>query len=121
MIKSSIPVLRATSIQEAERFYCKRLGFEKRFAYRVDETLDDPCYMGLVMDGVWLHVSSFPGDGVVGSCVYLIVDSVDAFHAQLVEKGVPIELPPTDQTWGNRETYVTDPDGNTLRFVEELS
>jgi len=23
---------------------------------------------------------------------------------------------PVDQTWGTREFYVTDPDGNTLRF-----
>jgi catechol 2,3-dioxygenase-like lactoylglutathione lyase family enzyme len=34
-----------------------------------------------------------------------------------VGRGVPIELPPTDQTWGNREMYVNDPDGNSLRFI----
>lgn len=119
MIKNSIPVLRSTSSEEARRFYCDQLGFEQRFAYRLDESQDDPCYMGLVMNSTWLHVSSFPGDGVLGSAVYIIVDDVDEFHAGLVEKGVPIALQPTDQTWGNRETYVKDPDGNTLRFVQE--
>ena len=34
-------------------------------------------------------------------------------------KGVPIDLRPTDQTWGNREMYVKDPDGNSIRFVRE--
>jgi hypothetical protein len=54
--------------------------------------------MGLTRDGVWLHVSSFSGDGVSGGVVYLVVDDVDALHAELVAKGVPIDLRPTDQT-----------------------
>jgi uncharacterized glyoxalase superfamily protein PhnB len=47
------------------------------------------------------------------------VEDVDALHAELVAKGVPIDLEPTDQTWGNREMYVKDPDGNSIRFVHE--
>jgi uncharacterized glyoxalase superfamily protein PhnB len=39
--------------------------------------------------------------------------------AEFVAKGVPIALQPTDQTWGNREMYVKDADGNCLRFVRE--
>ena len=121
MLKASIPVLLSTSSVDSEQFYCGQLGFEKRFAYRLDESLDDPCYMGLEQDGVWLHVSSFLGDGVVGSAAYIIVDDVDALHARLLQRGVEIELPPTDQSWGNRETYVKDPDGNSLRFIQETS
>ena len=26
---------------------------------------------------------------------------------------------PIDQSWGTREFYVDDPDGNTLRFIEQ--
>jgi catechol 2,3-dioxygenase-like lactoylglutathione lyase family enzyme len=59
------------------------------------------------------------GDGVSGGVVYLVVDDVDALHAELVVKGVPIDLRPTDQTWGNREMYVKDPDGSNIRFVRE--
>ena len=119
MIQNAIPVIRVSSSRSAERFYCDQLGFEKRFAYRIDDSLEDPCYLGLMINNTWLHVSSFPGDGVFGAAVYLIVDDVDAVHAKLVERGVAIDLEPTDQTWGNRETYVKDPDGNTLRFVQE--
>jgi uncharacterized glyoxalase superfamily protein PhnB len=32
---------------------------------------------------------------------------------------VAVDLPPTDQTWGNREMYVKDPDGNAIRFVRQ--
>jgi catechol 2,3-dioxygenase-like lactoylglutathione lyase family enzyme len=73
--------------------------------------------VGLSRDGVWLHASSFSGDGVSGGVVNLLVDDVDALHAELEGKGVAIALQPTDQTWGNREMYVRDPDGNTLRFL----
>jgi catechol 2,3-dioxygenase-like lactoylglutathione lyase family enzyme len=102
----------------AEYFYCNLLGFKKDFAYRPNEALPDPCYMGLSRDRIWLVVSSFPGDGVAGSVANVLVDNVDALHAEFVAKGVPIELAPTDQTWGNREMYVKDADGNCLRFIQ---
>jgi steroid delta-isomerase-like uncharacterized protein len=74
--------------------------------------------MGVSRNGVWLHLSSFSGDGVSGGVVYLAVDDVDALHAELVAKGIRIDLVPTDQTWGNREMYVQDADRNSIRFVQ---
>jgi len=47
----------------------------------------------------------------------LVVEDVDALHAELKTRGVTIDLEPTDQSWGNREMYVRDPDGNSIRFV----
>jgi len=75
--------------------------------------------MGLTRDGVKIHVSSFSGDGVSGGVVFLLVDDVDALHAELVAKGVSIALEPTEQSWRNREMYVKDADGNSIRFVQE--
>ena len=117
MFKCAIPVLHVSSAGPAEDFYCNRLGFQRKFAYRFDEASPDPCYMGLMRDAVTLHLSSFSGDGVSGGVVFLVVEDVDRLHAELVAKGVPIALEPTDQSWGNREMYVDDPDGNSLRFV----
>ncbi len=102
----------------AAAFYCGRLGFRRQFAYRADGARADPCYPGLARDGVELHVSSVPGDGVAGGAVFLLVGDVDVVHAELVGRGVPIALPPTDQTWGNREMYVRDLDDSSLRFVQ---
>ena len=73
--------------------------------------------MGLTRDDVKVHVSSFSGDGVAGGVVFLGVEDVDALHKELKATGVVIDLEPTDQSWGNREMYVNDPDGNSLRFV----
>jgi len=119
LFKFAIPVLHVSSSAVAEDFYCNRLGFRRQFSYRFDEAKPDPCYMGLMRDGAWLHVSSFSGDGVSGGVVYLLVEDVDALHAELVSKGVPIDTGPVDQTWGNREMYVRDADGNSIRFVCE--
>jgi len=119
MLKLVIPVLHVSNAAQAEQFYCAGLGFKKRFSYRADESRADPCYMGLARDGVVLHVSSFSGDGVAGGVVNLLVDDVDALYAEFKAKGIDIALPPTDQTWGNREMYVKDAGGNTLRFIRE--
>lgn len=119
MFKLAIPVLHVKSSAAAEEFYCNRLGFRRHFAYRVDENKPDPCYMGLARDDAWLHLSSFSGDGISGSVVYLLVDDVDGLHEELRRKGVRIDLEPTDQTWGNREMYVKDSDGNSIRFVRD--
>lgn len=121
MLKFAIPVLHVGSSRAAEEFYCDQLGFRLRFAYRLDETRPDPCYMGVTRDGVWLHLSSFSGDGVSGGVVYLAVEDVDALHRELASKGVPIDTGPVDQTWGNREMYVKDADQNSVRFVQEAT
>ena len=118
MLRSAITVLHVSSVEDDERFYCGPLGFRREFAYRPDPDRADPCYLGLAKDEVRLHVSSFSGDGVAGGVVFLLVDDIDSFFRELADRGVDIDLPPTDQTWGNREMYLSDPDGNSLRFVE---
>jgi uncharacterized glyoxalase superfamily protein PhnB len=47
----------------------------------------------------------------------VLVDDVDGLHDELLHRGVRIDLQPTDQTWGNREMSVRDPDGNSIRFI----
>ena len=113
-----IPVLHVSQSVKASQFYCDGLGFHERFVYRPDDPKLDPCYMGLERDGVHLHVSSFPGDGVPGGVATFIVDDLDELHAELVAKGVSLDFEPTLQSWGNREMYVTDMDRNSVRFIE---
>lgn len=102
----------------AEKFYCKGLGFTLEFCYRPNTPNPDPCYMGLTRDAAVLHLSTFAGDGVLGSAVYVFIDDVDAYHAELVANGVPIDTPPVDQTWGTREMFIRDADGNRIQFAQ---
>jgi hypothetical protein len=34
------------------------------------------------------------------------------------DRDSPVHHGPVNQTWGTREFYVDDPDGNTLRFTQ---
>ena len=117
MINLAIPLLHVSDPISAERFYCDQLGFKKTFDYRPFGE-PGPCYMGLVRDDVRVHLSSFPGDGKAGNAIVLIVDNVDDLHKEFLRKGVEIDLEPTDQSWGNREMYVTDADDNSIRFTQ---
>jgi len=120
MLEGAVPIVHVSESIVAEAFYCGALGFEKRFAYRPSPAAD-PCYMGVQRDGAVLHLSSFSGDSVAGTAVYVRVDNVDALHAEFTAKGIAIALPPTDQTWGNREMYLRDADGNCIRFAQPRS
>jgi len=116
MIRSTVPILHVRRIEAAEAFYCGLLGFRVAFSVPVHDDRPDPGYLGLTRDGVELHVSSYPGDGVGWGAAYFRVEDVDALHAEFVAKGAPIPDEPADTTWGTRELYVRDPDGNSLRF-----
>jgi uncharacterized glyoxalase superfamily protein PhnB len=118
MLKLAIPLLHISNSAVAEEFYCSRLGFQREFVHRPDGATTDPCYMGVTRDGIWLNLSSFSGDGVSGGVVNLITEEVDALHAEFVAKGIPIAVGPVDQTWGSREMYVKDADGNCIRFIQ---
>ena len=71
MLRMAIPLLHVADSARAEDFYCNRLGFRLRSAYRADASRSDPCYLALSRDGVWLHVSSFSGDGVSGGVAHV--------------------------------------------------
>lgn len=115
---TAIPLLHVSSSVAAEDFYCAKLGFTKEWEYRPATPDAEPGYLGLSRDGVLLHVSSFSGDGVSGGVASFYVRNVDALFTEFSTMGFPIELPPYDQTWGNREMYVRDADGNSLRFIQ---
>ncbi len=117
MIRRAIPVLHVANAARALRFYCHGLGFQLEFQHRPEGVTEDPCYMGVSRDGVWLHLSSFAGDGTAAAVVNLMVDEVDKFYTELQAKHVHVDMPPVDQSWGSREMYVKDGDGNCLRFI----
>jgi len=119
MIKLAVPLLHVSTAKAAIDFYCDRLGFNLEFANGIDYAQSDPCYAAISRDGIWINLSSFSGDGVAGGVVNLIVDDVDELYNEFVANSVAIHLPPVDQSWGSREMYVKDADGNCLRFIDE--
>jgi catechol 2,3-dioxygenase-like lactoylglutathione lyase family enzyme len=93
-----------------------------------DDDLDDPSFSVLSRDGDRVFLSSHRGDGTFGTVVVVMTSEVDALFRKYRERGLQtpgnpdapehVHEGPIDQSWGAREFYVDDPDGNTLRFTQ---
>lgn len=120
-----IATLRCRSMRTSLAFYTGVLDFERVDG---DDILDDPCFSVLARDQDQMFLSSHGGDGEFGSVVVVMTTDVDALFRHYRARGLQSpgnpEAPqhvhegPIDQTWGTREFYVDDPDGNTLRFTQ---
>jgi DNA-binding transcriptional ArsR family regulator/catechol 2,3-dioxygenase-like lactoylglutathione lyase family enzyme len=53
-----------------------------------------------------------------GINLYFAVGAVDAHFGHASDAGVEFDFPPTTMSWGARHSYVTDPDGHTISFVQ---
>ena len=121
-VQRVVPIFKVTDIRAAVDFYCSTLGFVIDFTYVASP--EGPTYVGVSLDGHQIHLSTFAGDGVTGTAAYLYVDDVDVLFRGFLQRGFktrgnrpsPVDDGPVDQTWGMREVYVREPDGNTLRF-----
>lgn len=117
-----VPLFYCDDMAAALAFYTERLDFELLDPQASSQDL----VVLLVRDGAELMLTRLPLDQKPAIAAIAIVDDVDALYARFAARGLdqsdrtesPVHLGPTDQSWGTREHYVTDPAGNTLRFVQ---
>jgi catechol 2,3-dioxygenase-like lactoylglutathione lyase family enzyme len=123
-----IPQIRCSRFGEAFDFYTKILDFE----YVDGDTpanAKDAAFSVLSRGGDQIFLCNY--DGGTCSVIALMVDDVDAVFRKFRARGlhtpgdpdVPAEevhQGPLNQTWGTREFYVQDPDGNSLRFTQVI-
>lgn len=120
-----IPMIRCARVHASIDFYTKVLDFTCVGVWPENE---DPAYAVLMRGADEVHLSSHAGDGVPGQALGVIVEDVDALFQAFRDRGLkvsaegdsPVHQGPVEQTWGTREVYVDDPDGNTLRFIERV-
>lgn len=118
-----IPSVRCRNMRIALAFYTGVLDFDRVDG---DDSLDDPSFSILSRNGDRLILSSHSGDGEYGQAIVIETENVDEVVRTLRDRGLrtpgdrrsPVHEGPLDQSWGTREFYVDDPDGNTLRFVQ---
>ncbi len=117
-----IPTVRCRSMQVALAFYTGVLDFAR--AGDADDG-DDASFTVLSRAGDLLFLSTGTGDGEFGQAVVVMTEDVDALFEKFLRRGLvrparesPVHHGPVDQSWGTREFYVDDPDGNTLRFTQ---
>lgn len=91
------------------------------FTLKWPEELIDDGVADLIREGAELQLTVYESDRLLGSVVNLWVDDVDGLFKKYRERGLdtsrkagsPVHQGPVDQSWGRREFYVTDDDGNT--------
>ena len=116
-----IPCFRCKSMKESLRFYQSVLDFKLVFSTGDN----DPDFSVLERGGSYLHLSSHSGDGAFGAVAAVVVTDIDTLCQFYQGRGhktehldSPVHRAPLDQTWGTREFYIEDPNGNTLRYVQ---
>ena len=122
-----IPQIRCRRFAEAFEFYTNILDFE--YVDGDDPTAADATFCVLSREGDLIFLSS--SDGGDRSVMAVMVDDVDAVFRKVRARGLKtpgdpdapaqeVHQGPLDQTWGTREFYVEDPDGNSVRFTQVI-
>lgn len=119
-----IPIFRCRNMKEAISFYTRILDFELKEA----GASPDDWVVALKNGDAELLLTSLEGDQKIGIAANVLVDDIDGLFEKYVSRGLdtsakedsPVHQGPLNQTWGNREFYVTDADGNTLRFFQPV-
>jgi len=112
----AIPVFRMFSVGKAKDFYLDFLGFGLDWEHRFEA--DAPVYMQISRDDLVLHLSEHHGDGSPGAVVFVRINDLAAYHAEISAKGYRYLRPGIEpRDWGNEMTVI-DPFGNRIRFTE---
>ncbi|MNU74795.1 Bleomycin resistance protein [compost metagenome] len=114
---AAIPILRIFSLEKAREFYLDFLGFTWDWEHRFEAGM--PLYAQVHRGDLVLHLSEHHGDGTPGSAVFVRMQGVDEFHAEVSAKRYGYMRPCVeDMPWG-RVMAVIDPFGNRLSFCED--
>ena len=111
-------------MKNALDFYTGILDFRLKYA----EASVNDWVIDLINEGAELQLTVLESDNLFGSVINVWVDDVDGLFKKYLERGLDtsnkknssVHQGPLDQTWGTREFYVTDDEGNTLRFCKAL-
>jgi catechol 2,3-dioxygenase-like lactoylglutathione lyase family enzyme len=120
-----IPLFKVKDMAAAIHHYTEILDF--RMTWHEDNA--DSAVVDLGHEQMEIQLTTHESDRLFGSIVYVHVPDVDSLFAKFLGRGLDtsgkldsaVHQGPTNQTWGRREFYVTDADGNTLRYCQNIS
>lgn len=110
------PVLRIFDEDKAREFYADFLGFHFDWEHRFGDNF--PLYAQVSRAGLILHLSGHHGDGTPGSGVFVRMQGVRAFQAELMAKNYRHMKPGLEEAPWGLVTSVTDPFQNRIHFCE---
>ncbi len=123
-IEQAAPVLLSADLGRTAAWYRDALGWEF-------ELFGDPPDFGIakrdeqrIMYGLHPQAERIVPNWRIRDAtwnVYVRVDDVDAWHDELVGRGLELDYGLGDQPWGMREFGVQDPDGHDMAFGQPIS
>ena len=99
-----------SDFSRAVDFYSNTLGL------KLNMREDNFGYASYDAGPVSFAVAESEDPGLVGkhTGIGFIAADIDATYAELIDKGVEFDMPPTKQPWGGTLALMKDPDGNVF-------
>jgi catechol 2,3-dioxygenase-like lactoylglutathione lyase family enzyme len=110
------PFLGTDDLPATLAFYQEKLGFDLAWEWGSPLEVAAVC-RDQVEITLTCRSDARPG-GI--SRIYIGIDAIDDYHAQLQRTGVPISVAIGDRPYGMRDFSLADPDGNVLTFGQPL-
>jgi lactoylglutathione lyase len=114
-INSVVTGFHVREMKPAIEFYTTKLGF--KVAFRNEEVFTIVSRDGIELS---LKLDEAGAKAGQGGC-YLKVTGIEAFHEELMVRGIEMVHPLQLESYGMHEFMIVDPDGNTLNFGEPAS
>jgi catechol 2,3-dioxygenase-like lactoylglutathione lyase family enzyme len=116
-IRRVVPDLGTDRMDESREFYIQVFGFELAMDTGGIVTLVSP-------DNPTAQINLFrrtgPSDSQNAPDLTIEVTNVDAVHDIAVERGLEVVYPLTDEQWGVRRFFLTDPDGLVVNVMSHI-
>lgn len=118
-------ILFVEDVARSRAFYHERLGLGIHFEddVSVGFELEGLAFIVLQVDRARDQLQGAPtATPAAGATAFLttFTEDADALVADLTARGVEFLQPPTDQPWGMRTAYFTDPDGHVWEVSQPL-
>lgn len=111
-IRRVVPDITSDHIKESRAFYVDFLGF--RFGMDMDSVIT---FVSPSNPTAQITLMSSDESANVRPQMTIEVDNVDQAHARALERGLKIVYPVTDEPWGVRRFFVTDPNGVVINVM----
>ena len=111
-IRRVVPDITSERIDESRKFYTEFLGFEVAMDMGWIVTLASPSN-----PTAQITLLRGPASASQHPDLSIEVADVDAVHAKAIALGLQIVYPLTDEPWGVRRFFVTDPNGVVINVV----
>jgi catechol 2,3-dioxygenase-like lactoylglutathione lyase family enzyme len=115
-VRRIVPDIRSSELDASRRFYEEVIGLQVAMDLGFVMTLVSP-------SNPTAQLTLMRGDDQNALLPHISVEVADVneVHARAVSRGLPIVYPLTDESWGVRRFFVTDPSGTIVNVLSHVS